>query len=478
MSAEFGVIGLAVMGQNLALNVERSGFKCAVFNRTTARTEEFAEKHKGKNFIFTKSLEEFCASLATPRKLLLMVKSGQAVDDFINKLLPFLSPGDIILDGGNSFFEDSERRFIELEQRKIHFIGLGISGGELGALWGPALMAGCSDDAWKHVSPILKTIAAKAPQDNEPCCANMGPRGAGHATKTIHNGIEYALLQLIAETYDVFRNIGGMSADQIADVFQSWSKGDLASYLIEISHVVLRKKDDRDPSVNIVDVIVDAAKQKGTGKWTSQMAMDLNAPIPTIDVSTGSRFISSFKDIRTSLSKKIDPKSNTAKHVTKIDMDRLAYIQERSLLAAFILSYVQGLDMLAKLSLERSYDTSMVDVAKVWRAGCIIRHAKLLQDFTNAYSRNPSTQFLMADDTISSMLAETIPFLREVVVMGVSSGVPVAALASALEYFDAMHTEYLPANLVQGLRDCFGAHTYQRLDETDKNKTFHTEWME
>ncbi|KAL0214357.1 hypothetical protein P9112_006541 [Eukaryota sp. TZLM1-RC] len=468
--SQFGVIGLATMGMNLALNVERNGFKTSVFNRTTSKTEAFETSHGDKNIVFAKTLEQFVSSLERPRKILLMVKAGNAVDSFIDKLLPLIENGDIVIDGGNSFYKDSDRRFNLLQPLGIHFVGLGISGGELGALYGPSLMAGCSVEAWKSLKPILEAIAANAPQDQRPCVGHFGPKGSGHLVKTVHNGIEYGLLQLLAEAYDLMRKIANMSADKISDVFQKWNEGPLKSYLVEISVVVLKKKLDDIPTKNVVDIILDKAGAKGTGAWTSQIGFDAGYPIPTINIATSTRSVSSFKDVRTKLASK-----RVETPVERMSPEVLVPMLEKALLTSFLCCYVQGMDMLAEVCKESGYGTDMTQVAAVWRNGCIIRSEFLLQELTDAYTRNPSISHLLLDNRINELISEGVPYLRRIVPNAVLSGIPLPALSSILTYYEAMHTENLPANFIQGLRDLFGAHTYKRLDKnTEEN--FHTEW--
>ncbi len=463
-----GLIGLAVMGQNLVLNFERNGESMAVYNRTAARTEEFmANKAQGKNITACYSLQELVDALASPRKIMLMVQAGDPVDQTIAALRPLLDKGDLIIDGGNSFFKDTERRAVDLEKDGIRYFGTGVSGGEEGALWGPAMMPGGQKDAWDMVKSTFEAASAKA--EGEACVAYLGPRGAGHYVKMVHNGIEYGDMQLIAEAYDALHRLLGLSAAELHEVFADWYEGELNSYLIEITRDIFAKVDD-ETGLPLVDVILDEAKQKGTGKWTSQSALDLGAPTQTINAAVESRIISAYKDERVAASKEL-----TGPEVV-YNGDRQAFIDDvrDALYAAKICSYAQGMALLKAASEEYDYDLNYGEIAKIWRGGCIIR-ARFLNDITAAYQRNPGLVNLMLDPFFKKEILARQGALRRVVVACVNAGVPCLAFSASLSYFDAYRTDRLPANLTQAQRDYFGAHTYRR---TDKDGVFHTEWID
>jgi len=465
--ADFGLIGLAVMGQNLALNVERNGFSVAVYNRTAARTEEFmAGPARGKSIQATYTVEELVDALERPHKIMLMVKAGAPVDDTIAQLKPHLEPGDLIIDGGNSFFGDTERRAKELAEVGINYIGTGVSGGEYGALWGPSIMPGGQPEAWEMMKPIFTAIAARVNGDS--CVTYVGPRGAGHYVKMVHNGIEYGDMQLIAEAYDILKRIGGLSAAELHQVFAEWNKGELKSYLIEITADIFTKTDD-ETGQPLVEVILDEAQQKGTGKWTSQNALDLGAPIPTINAAVESRIISAYKAERVAANKILSGPQ------TKFDGDRAAFIRDLrdALYAAKICSYAQGFALLRAASQEYDYNLSYGELARIWRGGCIIR-AAFLNDIRAAFERNPGLSNLLMDAEFGQAVQSRQAALRRVIQTAVANGVPCLAFSSALAYFDAYRTARLPANLTQAQRDYFGAHTYRRID---KEGSFHTEWQ-
>jgi 6-phosphogluconate dehydrogenase len=463
----FGLVGMAVMGQNLALNVERNGFSVAVYNRTAARTEEFmAGPARGKNIRPTYTVEELVDTLEKPRKIMLMVQAGAPVDDTIAQLKPHLEPGDLIIDGGNSFFGDTERRAKELAEVGINYIGTGVSGGEYGALYGPSIMPGGQPEAWEMVKPIFNAIAARV--NGDPCVTYVGPRGSGHYVKMVHNGIEYGDMQLIAEAYDILKRIGGLSAVELHQVFAEWNKGELKSYLIEITADIFAKTDD-ETGQSLVEVILDEAQQKGTGKWTSQNALDLGAPIPTINAAVESRIISAYKDERVAASKILSGPQ------TKFDGDRAAFIRDLrdALYAAKICSYAQGFALLRAASQEYDYNLNYGELARIWRGGCIIR-AAFLNDIRAAFERNPDLSNLLMDAEFGQAVQSRQAALRRVIQTAVANGVPCLAFSSALAYFDAYRTARLPANLTQAQRDYFGAHTYRRID---RGGTFHTEWQ-
>ena len=467
-NCDIGLIGLAVMGQNLVLNMEDHGFSVAVYNRTTERTEEFMAEHaKGRNISAGTTLEEFVGLLKHPRAVWLMVKSGRPVDAVIGQLAPLLEPGDLIMDGGNSFFKDTERRTETLEEKGIRYIGTGVSGGEFGARYGPSIMPGGQPEAYERVRPILEAIAAQV--NGDPCVTYIGPRGAGHYVKMVHNGIEYGDMQLIAESYDILHRAGGLSAEELHQVFDEWNRGELESYLIEITADIFAKLDD-ETGKPTVDVILDEAKQKGTGKWTSQDALDLGAATPTINAAVESRIISSFKEERVAASKILSGPE------IRFDGDRDALIQDvrRALFAAKICSYAQGMALLRAASHEYDYDLDLAAIARIWRGGCIIR-AGFLNDVSAAFERDPELANLLLDPYFQEAVESRQGALRRVIRNAVEMGIPCLALSASLAYYDAYRTARLPANLTQAQRDYFGAHTYRRLD---KEGVFHTEWLE
>jgi 6-phosphogluconate dehydrogenase len=467
MAAHVGLVGLAVMGQNLALNIERNGFPIAVFNRTGARTKDFMEGPAvGRQFTGTYTLEELVGALERPRRIILMVQAGKAVDEQIAKLKPLLEDGDILVDAGNSLFQDTERRSKELEGSGLNYVGMGVSGGEEGALWGPSIMPGGSKEAYEQLAPMLTAISAKSTQGA--CVSYMGPRSAGHYVKMTHNGIEYGDMQLIAETYSLMQHALGLSAPQMADLFTSWNKRDLDSYLIEITANVLAFKDP-DSGGPLVDVILDRAGQKGTGRWMCQDALELGTPIPTIDAAVWSRSISSFKDARVKASGILKGPSGA-----KLSGDAATFENdlEAALWAAKVSSYAQGMALLQAASAERDYGLNLSEIARIWTGGCIIR-AKLLAEIQSAYQSDPDLPSLMMSPEIAPRMNERTQSLRTVIKVARDLGVPVPAMSAALDYFDSYRASRLPANLIQGQRDYFGAHTYQR---TDKDGVFHTEW--
>ncbi|HZY43052.1 MAG TPA: NADP-dependent phosphogluconate dehydrogenase [Anaerolineae bacterium] len=463
--AHIGLTGLAVMGQNLVLNMERNGYTVAVHNRTVKTMQEFVAAHPGKNLIRCETLEGFVAALERPRKLMIMVKAGAPVDAVIEQLTPLLDPGDLIIDGGNSYFLDTERRSIELAAKGLRFIGTGVSGGEEGALNGPSIMPGGQPGAYALVKDIFIAISAKV--DGEPCVTHIGPRGAGHYVKTVHNGIEYGDMQLIAEAYDILHRALNLSHTELADIFAEWNKGELQSYLIEITSHIFTKIDE-ETGQPLVDLILDEAGQKGTGKWTSQNAFDIGVPIPTINAAVESRIISSIKAERVAASKQL------AGPQAKFDGDRQQLVSavRDALYMAKICSYAQGMALLRAASREYGYDLHYGEVAAIWRGGCIIR-AQFLNRIREAFKRQPDLPNLLLDDGFKADVANRQSALRYVVTTAISLGIPCLALSSALSYFDAYRTERLPANLTQAQRDYFGAHTFQRID---KPGTFHAEW--
>ncbi|PXX30244.1 NADP-dependent phosphogluconate dehydrogenase [Burkholderia sp. MS455] len=463
-----GVIGLAVMGRNLALNIESRGYAVSVYNRSREKTDELIAEFPGRNLVPTHTLEEFVASLETPRRILMMVKAGEATDATIASLKPLLEKGDVLIDGGNTHFTDTIRRNQELAQSGLHFIGTGVSGGEEGALRGPSIMPGGQRDAYDLVEPILKQIAAKAPSDGEPCVAYMGPDGAGHYVKMVHNGIEYGDMQLIAESYSVLKNVAGLTNDELGAVYTEWNQGELDSYLIEITSKIFGKKDE-ETGKHLVDVILDRAAQKGTGKWTSQNALDLGVPLPLITESVFARVLSSLKTERVAASKILSGPA-----AAPFDGDRAAFVEavRRALYLSKVISYAQGFAQLRTASEEYGWNLDLGTIAKIFRAGCIIR-ARFLQKITDAYAKDPALANLLLDPYFQDIAANYQASLRDVVVAAVKAGVPVPAFASAVAYFDSYRSERLPANLVQAQRDFFGAHTFER---TDKPGSFHANW--
>ncbi len=465
--AAIGVIGLGVMGHNLALNMERNGFAVAGYDLDAAKTKGFLEgKAKGKRIVGVDSPAALMAVLEKPRRILMMVPAGAPVDSAIAHLKPHMEAGDILIDGGNSFFLDTERRSAELAKEGFNFVGMGVSGGEEGALWGPALMPGGQAEAWKALEPILRAIAAKA-EDGEPCAAHMGPRGAGHYVKMVHNGIEYGDMQLIAEVYDLLHRGLGLSAAELHEIFAEWNQGELKSYLIEITADIFAQKDDLTDQP-LVEMILDEAQQKGTGKWASQNSLDIGAPIPTINAAVESRIVSALKGQRVQAAKVLRGPE------IRFDGNRKELIEaaRAALYASKITSYAQGMGLLRLASDEYKYDLDLGAVAQIWRAGCIIR-ASLLNDITNAYRRNPTLVNLLLDDAFREAVESRQAAWRKVVQTAVGMGIPVLAISASLAYFDAYRSERLPANLTQAQRDYFGAHTYRR---TDREGVFHTEW--
>ncbi|CPG38627.1 NADP-dependent phosphogluconate dehydrogenase [Burkholderia pseudomallei] len=465
-----GVVGLAVMGRNLALNIESRGYAVSVYNRSREKTDELIAEFPDRKLVPAHTLEAFVASLETPRRILLMVKAGEATDATIAALKPLLDKGDVLIDGGNTHFTDTIRRNQELAQAGLHFIGTGVSGGEEGALRGPPIMPGGQRDAYDLVEPILEQIAAKAPADGEPCVAYMGPDGAGHYVKMVHNGIEYGDMQLIAESYAVLKQVAGLTNDELGAVYAEWNQGELDSYLIEITAKIFGKKDD-ETGEHLVDVILDRAAQKGTGKWTSQNALDLGVPLPLITESVFARVLSSLKAQRVAASEVLSGPSPAP-----LEGDRAAFVESvrRALYLSKVISYAQGFAQLDTASKEYGWNLDLGTIAKIFRAGCIIR-ARFLQKITDAYAKNAALANLLLDPYFQDIAANYQSALRDVVIAAVKAGVPVPAFASAVAYFDSYRSARLPANLVQAQRDFFGAHTFER---TDKPGSFHASWAE
>ena len=466
---DIGLIGLAVMGENLVLNMESKGFSVAVFNRTTEVTEKFAAgKAKGKNIQPTLTMEEFVGALKRPRKAMIMVKAGVPVDAVIDQLVPLLEKGDVIIDGGNSLFTDTQRRCKALEEHGLHFVGCGVSGGEEGALKGPSMMPGGSRESWEIVAPIFREIAAQV--EGEACCRYMGPDGAGHYVKMVHNGIEYGDMQLICEAYAILKDVLKLEAAELADIFTEWNGGDLDSYLIEITSQIFRKVDP-DTGKPLVDVILDKAGQKGTGLWTLQSALSQSVVISTINAAVEARVISSRKQERVN-SAKVLPQPKVAafsgKKTELIDAVRDA------LYASKIVSYAQGMELLGAAGVGYKWNLNFGDIATIWRGGCIIR-AKFLNRIKEAYDRDPQLHNLLLDQYFTGIIERTQENWRIAIATAVQHGVATPAFSASLAYFDSYRQARLPSNLLQAQRDFFGAHTYER---TDKPGVFHTEWLD
>ena len=467
--SDIGLIGLAVMGENLVLNMESKGFRVSVFNRTVEKVDKFINgRGAGKNFYGAHSLEDLVQSLASPRKVFLMVKAGQAVDDFIEKLIPLLDPGDIIIDGGNTHFPDTARRTAYVESKGLLYIGTGVSGGEEGALKGPSMMPGGSPAAWPFVKPIFQGICAKV-ADGSPCCDWVGEGGAGHFVKMVHNGIEYGDIQLICECYQIMKDYLGMSNEEMHEVFAQWNKGDLDSYLIEITRDILAKKDDDGKYV--LDYILDTAGQKGTGKWTAIAALDQGVPLTLIGESVFARCLSAQKEERVAASKVLAGPIGG-----RFTGDRAAFLEDlhKALFAAKVVSYAQGYALMRSAAKEYGWNLNYGGIALMWRGGCIIRSV-FLGKIKEAFDKNPALANLLMDDYFCGKLAEAQQGWRNVIAAAVVNGIPVPCLSAGLEYYDGYRTSRLPANLLQAQRDYFGAHTYERTDKP-RGEFFHTNW--
>ncbi len=466
--ADIGLVGLAVMGENLILNMESHGFTVAAYNRTTSKVDDFVNgRAKGKNVLGAHSVEEFVSLLKRPRKVMIMVKAGKAVDDFIEQILPHLEPGDILIDGGNTHYPDTIRRTAYVESKGMLYVGTGVSGGEEGALKGPSIMPGGSPAAWPQVKPIFQAIAAKT-EDGTPCCDWVGENGAGHFVKMVHNGIEYGDMQLICEAYDILKNVLGMSAPEMHDVFAEWNKGELDSYLVEITRDILGFKDeDGQP---LVDMILDTAGQKGTGKWTGIEALELGIPLTLIGEAVFARCLSAIKEERVAASKVLSgPKP-------RFEGDRKAFVEDvrKALYASKMVSYAQGYTLMRSAAKERDWNLNYGGVALMWRGGCIIRSV-FLGKIKEAFDKDPGLTNLLLDPFFREKVVGSQDAWRRVVATAVMNGVPVPAFATALNYFDGFRAGRLPANLLQAQRDYFGAHTYERTDKP-RGQFFHTNW--
>lgn len=462
---DFGMIGLGVMGRNFLLNAADHGFSVAGLDTDPAKAAALENEAAGQPAKGTTSTGEFVALLKKPRLIMLLVPAGKPVDAVIESLLPHLEPGDLLLDGGNSFFEDTDRRLAFLNEKNIRFLGVGVSGGSKGARFGPSIMPGGSPEAYEPVRPVLEAVAAKV--NGEPCVAFLGSGSCGHYVKMVHNGIEYGMMQLIAEAYDILKNLGGLSNDELHETFSRWNDGRLRSFLIEITAQIFTQKDELGEGW-LVDKILDKAKQKGTGKWTSQNAMDFGIPVPTIDASVTMRGLSALKNDRLALEsyffKKIKSK--------KVKKDKLVKQVESALYFAFLVTYAQGLHLLAEASREKNYGLDLETIARIWRGGCIIR-ADMLELIRQAYSMQPGLKNLLLSGVLRDEILDSEPAMRRVLRRCIRSGVPVMAMASALTYFDALRSGRLPLNLVQAQRDLFGSHTFER---TDREGVYHVEW--
>jgi 6-phosphogluconate dehydrogenase len=469
--SQFGMIGLAVMGSNLALNIEEHGFSVAVWNFEPERVDSFLADNAGKKFIGTKTLEELVAALERPRRIMMMIKAGAPVDMTLDKLAPLLEPGDIVIDGGNSWFKDTQERTKRVESNGIHFVGSGVSGGEEGARFGPSLMPGGSNESWQAIKPVFEAIAAKS--DSGPCVTHVGTDGAGHFVKMVHNGIEYGDMQLIAEAYEVLRRGLGANAGELAEIFEGWNKGPLESFLIEITAHIFRVKDS-ETGGPLVDKVLDKAGQKGTGKWTAQVALDLAVPIPTIAAAIDARVLSSMKDERVAASKVLKGEAAPVPGVP--GKEEFVHGVHEALYASKICSYAQGMALIQAGSREWKWKIDMREMARIWKAGCIIR-AKFLDSIMRAYEKQPALPNLLLDAEFTAAIDAAQHPWRRVVAYAQQMGIAVPAMSGSLAYFDAYRSAELPQNLTQAQRDYFGSHTYQRNDKGADAPFVHTDWV-
>ncbi|APT17975.1 MULTISPECIES: NADP-dependent phosphogluconate dehydrogenase [Amylolactobacillus] len=466
---EIGVIGMAVMGKSLALNIESRGYTVGIYNRTGSKTEKVMEDHADKNLVPSYTIEDFVNSLEKPRRIIMMVQAGKGTDAVIEQLLALLDKGDVLIDGGNTYFEDTVRRNKMLDESGINFIGMGVSGGELGALEGPSMMPGGQKEAYDLVAPILEKMSAKAPADGAPCVTYIGPNGAGHYVKMVHNGIEYGDMELIAESYNILRNVLGLSTDQIAEIFSEWNKGELESYLIEITADILTRKDDLGSDEPIVDKILDKAGNKGTGKWSSQNALEIGVSQSLITEAVYARYISTFKDERVAASEVLKDPANKP---TNLNVDEVVDKVKKALYFSKIMSYAQGFEQMKLASANYDWNLNFGEIAKIWRAGCIIR-AQFLQKITDAYNQNANLANLLLDDYFADIANNYQDAVRDVTSLAVQAGIPAPALSASVSYFDSYRAAVVPANIIQAQRDYFGAHTYER---TDRPGIFHYSW--
>lgn len=461
-----GMIGLGTMGRNLLLNMADNGFQVTGYDKDARMLKKLEEDGKAHNLKGFESLEDFIQSLELPRRIMLLVPAGKIVDSVIQELVPLLDKGDMIIDSGNSHFTDTSRRAIELSDQGIHFFGMGISGGEEGARFGPSMMPGGDKAAYNAVKPILEAVSAKV--NGDPCVAYIGPGASGHFVKMVHNGIEYSMMQILAETYDLLKNVLGYNNEQIYNTFEKWNNGRLKSFLLEVTRDIFKVKDKKTGGY-LIDVIKDQAKSKGTGKWTSQVSMDLQLPIPTINESVSARDLSKFKELRVALSQALPHQQIKVEDAAAFEVQL-----EQALYFAMITSYAQGLHLLEQASAEFKYELNLKEISQIWRGGCIIR-AVLLEDIYQAYKKQPELPHLYSDGSIQNQLKEIIPGTRNVVITALKNGIAIPCFASALTYYDSLRTDKSPLNLTQAQRDFFGAHTFERIDEEG---IFHADWNE
>ncbi|MFW6308595.1 MAG: NADP-dependent phosphogluconate dehydrogenase [bacterium] len=467
---DIGIIGLAVMGQNFVLNIESNGHSVAVYNRTASRTENFvAQRAENKQVKPTYSLEELVNSLSRPRKVMLMVKAGRPVDIVIDNLIPLLEEDDIIIDGGNSYFKDTERRHQKLKEKGIRYLGTGISGGEYGALHGPSIMPGGDETAYSEVEDIFTDVAART--EDGPCVTYLGPRSAGHYVKMVHNGIEYGVMALLSEVYDIMRKVLDMEPEEMSKYFRQWDEYH-QSYLVEITYEILDRKDE-ETGKPLIDIILDRAKQKGTGKWSAQDALDLGIPVPTINAAVNARALSAVKDERQVIGDEFGGLVESAVEEIKKDTDFIEKLED-ALYSGIVIAYAEGLKLLQEASREYDYNLNLAEIARIWEDGCIIRSA-LLKPIQKAFKEDEDLINLIMSSQFKDEIKDKVRGLRETAVAAKTAGIPVPAMNAALDYFDIIRAKEMPANLIQGQRDYFGAHTYER---RDKEGTFHTEWQD
>jgi 6-phosphogluconate dehydrogenase len=471
-TAKIGMMGLGVMGQNLVLNMERNGFPVTVWDREAKVVDQFAAEQSGKQIISTHTVKDFAQSLERPRRIMIMVKAGDPVDWTIEQVLPFLDAGDILIDGGNSYFQDTRRREKDLAGKGFRFVGAGVSGGESGALWGPSIMPGGSKEAYQELRPILEAIAAKV--DDGPCVTHIGPDGAGHFVKMVHNGIEYGDMELIAEAYDLLRKVLRLEADELAAVFEQWNEGVMNSFLIEITAKIFTVKDEQTGKP-LVDLVLDKAGQKGTGRWTASVALDLAIAIPTIHAAIEARVISSLKAERVIAARELSAGRETSGIAYTADKQELIRSIHDALYASKICSYAQGMALIRAGSEEYKWNIDLAELSRIWKGGCIIR-AKFLEEIKKAYKRNPQLPNLMIDPEFQSWLLDAEPRWRQAVSLGQTMGIPLLAMSASLSYFDMYRTANLPHNLTQAQRDFFGSHLYERIDQPERGQ-IHTDWI-